>query len=173
MKNNFYKKTHQYIKLNSSKKGIAIVEILTIVAVVSILTITVLPGFSKIRKIQILKSTTEDVISIIEKARSQTLASLDSSNYGVHFESDKIIIFKGTSFSPGNVDNKQINIMSPVTISNCTIIVSCSPSTNGNASLYFNRLTGLPNRSGTLTISAPGISDKIVTISGVGHASVN
>ena len=52
-----------------------------------------IPQFSKTRENQVLKSAVNDILSSLNKAQSQTLASADSSSYGVHFQSDKVIIF--------------------------------------------------------------------------------
>jgi hypothetical protein len=86
----------------------------------------------------------------------------------VHFESDQIIIFKGMVFSAGAGDNIIVSITSPATISNVTFGgVSAS---SGN--VYFNRLSGAPSTTGTITISSPNYS-KIITILPTGVASVN
>ena len=114
---------------------------------------------------QILKSTASDVFSALDRARSQALASVNSSEYGVHFQSDKIIIFKGTAFSAMAADNENIDIASPATISNISL-------TGGAVDLYFNRLSGAPDKTGTVTISISSLS-KIITISATGAASMN
>jgi Tfp pilus assembly protein FimT len=164
---NFKKNIHRlFIKGIKKMEGITLIEILVAIAVVAILATTVLPGFSKIKKMQILKSTTEDMVSAIGEARSETMASLDSSSYGVNFESNKITIFQGTSFSVDSIHNKVIDITPPATISSINL-------NNNGTSLYFNRLSGLPNTSGTITISMTGVDSKIVTISATGSASAN
>ena len=151
---------------NFNQKGITLLEILIAIAVVGILAVTVLPGFSKIKKIQVLKSATEDIVSVIGEARSKTLASLDSSIYGVHFETNKVIIFKGTSYSVDSVDNQTTDLISPATISSINL-------SNSGVNLYFNRLSGLPNTSGTVSVSVPDLTAKTITISATGFASVN
>lgn len=148
------------------KNGITLWEILLAMAIIAILAVTVLPGFAKIRKIQILKSTTEEIVSTIGKARSQTLASLNSSSYGVHFETNRVIIFMGTSFLSDEVSNQVIDLISPATISNINL-------SNLGTDIYFNRLSGLPNTTGTITVSIPDITSKVITISLTGSASVN
>jgi len=119
------------------KKGITLVEIMVVIAVLGVLFSVVLP-------------------------------SVNSSSYGVHLESDKVIIFKGTAFSSGDADNETIDIIAPANISNVTL-AGVSGST-GN--VYFNRLSGGPNKTGTITISTTNFS-KIITISATGGASVN
>jgi len=151
---------------NFHQKGITLAEVLLAIAIVGILATIVLPGFTKIKKIQILKSTTEEIVSVLEKARSQTLASLNSSSYGVHFETNRVIIFSGTAFSSDEVTNQVVDLISSATITNINL-------NNSATDLYFNRLSGLPNTSGTITVEVPGISSKTITISATGSASVN
>ena len=104
----------------------------------------------------------------MHSAQSQSLASVDSSEYGVHFKSDQVIIFKGKIFAEGAIDNKVINVVYPASISNVTLGgVSAS---SGN--LYFERLSGAPSKIGTITVLTPS-STKIITISATGATSVN
>ena len=143
-------------------------EILIVLAVLGLIFAVVLPQFSKIREGQVLKSAVEDILSSLDKARSQTLSSLNSLEYGVHLQSDKVIIFKGKVFSALASDNETINIATPASISNVTL--GGVSSTSGN--IYFNRLSGAPSTTGTITILTPSYS-KIITLSGTGVVSVN
>lgn len=153
---------------NRYKKGISAIEILFVLAVLGIILSIAIPQFSKTRENQVLKNAVVEVVSSLNKAQSQTLASLNSSSYGVHFQSDKIIIFKGTVFSSGDTNNETISIITPANISNVTLAgVSGSP-----GDLYFNRLTGTPNKTGTITVSTASYS-RIITISATGSTSSN
>ena len=150
------------------QKGITVVEILVVIAIMSIILRIVLPQFSKSKENQVLKNGAEDVVAVLDKARSQTLASFNSSEYGVHFQSDKVIIFKGKVFSSGASDNENISIVTPATISNVTL--GGVSGTTGD--MYFNRLYGAPSTTGTITVSTSSYS-KTVTISATGTASMN
>lgn len=154
--------------INFYKKGITTFELLIVFAILGVILAITIPQFSKIRELQVVKSAVQEVLSSVDRARSDSLSSLDSSEYGVHLESDKIIIFKGIVFSEGAADNEIISITSPATISNVTLGgVSAS-----SGDFYFNRLSGSPSATGTITISSPNYS-KIITILATGVASVN
>jgi len=141
---------------------------IVVVAVIAIIVSIVLPQFSKSREMQVLKSGVQDLLSSIDKARSETLSSLNSSSYGVHFQSNKIIIFKGTVFSANDANNETINFTTPANISNVTLGgVSAS-----SGDVYFNRLSGAPSTTGTVTLSTTSFS-RIITISATGAASSN
>jgi prepilin-type N-terminal cleavage/methylation domain-containing protein len=153
---------------NFYRKGITIIELLVVLAVLGIIFSIVVPQFSKMRENQVLKSGVQDILSSLDKARSQTLASLNSSEYGVRFESDRIIIFKGDAFSPNTIDNETINIVTPASISSVTLNLVSGIS----GEMYFNRLSGSPSKTGTVTISTTSYSKRI-TISATGVASVD
>lgn len=140
-------------------------ELLIVFAVLAVIFSVVIPQFSKMRENQALKNGAQDILSSLNKARSQTLASLNSSEYGMHFQSDKVIIFKGAVFSGGDASNEAIDITAPATISNIAL-------TGGGNEIYFNRLSGAPNKIGAITVSTSSYS-KIITISATGTVSID
>lgn len=153
---------------NIYNQGITALEILLVLSVLGVIFLIVIPHFSTIREMQVLKSGTEDILSSINKARGYTLSSLNSSEYGVHFQSDKVIIFKGKVFSDVAGDNENISLTDPAVISDVTL--GGVPASAGD--FYFNRLSGAPSATGTITISSPSFS-KVITISATGSASSN
>jgi len=153
---------------NFYKKGITALEMLFVVSILGILFAIILPQFSTIKENQVMKNATGEIISALHNAQSQSLASVDSIEYGVHFQSDKVIIFKGQVFLVNDVNNKIINIISPASISDVTL--DGVSSTTGD--IYFKRLSGAPNKVGTVTISTSSMS-KIITISATGAISLN
>jgi type IV fimbrial biogenesis protein FimT len=150
------------------KKGFTLVEMLVVLAIIAILLLIAIPQFNKFRQAEVLNAASRDVLSSLEKARSNTLSSVNSSEYGVHFQSDQVIIFKGLTYSVGAVTNESISISEPASITNVTL-GGVSGST-GN--VYFNRLYGAPSTTGTVTISTSSLS-KTITISATGAASMN
>jgi Tfp pilus assembly protein FimT len=152
----------------SYNKGIALAEILITLAVIIVLAAIIVPQFKESREMQTLNGAVGDILSALNKARTQTLASLDSSSYGVHFSASEVIIFKGSSYIANDPDNETINIISPASISNVTL-----GGVSGNSgNLYFERLSGDPSKSGTVTVSSPSFS-KIITITATGSATAD
>jgi type II secretory pathway pseudopilin PulG len=149
-------------------KGITLIEFLLVFAVLGLIFSVVTSQFSSVRERQVLRSAVSDILSSLNKARSMTLSSLNSSSYGVHFSSDEIIIFSGTAFSSGDPDNESVSLTLPAVISDVTLDGMSGSSGN----FYFERLSGDPSKSGTVTVSTPIFSETI-TISATGSFSAN
>jgi len=145
------------------QKGITMIEVMVVVVILILLLAVTTSQFSDLRQNQALQASTTEVVSVLKKANSQTLASIDSAQYGVHFGTDTVIIFKGTSY-PSDSD-ETITLTNPAYISNVSL-------SGGGSDVYFSRLTGVPNKTGTVTISTNGAS-KIITIGATGIISVN
>lgn len=153
---------------NYYKRGVTFIELLIVFVSIGLLVSVVLPQLFQVRENQALKSAVENVLSTIDRARSRTLASVNSSEYGVHFQSDKVIIFKGKVFSAEDAGNEIINILNPASISNVTF-----GGVNGESGdVYFNRIYGVPSTTGTITLSISSAS-KIITIYPTGISGVN
>jgi Tfp pilus assembly protein FimT len=150
------------------KKGITALELLLSIAILVILILVALPQFSRLKEVQLLHAATSDVLSALARARSETLASLNSSEYGVHFQSDQVIIFKGTVYSSGASTNEAVGLSAPVSISNVTL----GGVSGSSGNIYFSRIYGVPSATGSVTISSPSLS-KVITISATGGASSN
>lgn len=153
---------------NFYTRGISAIEIILVIGVLGILVLIVFPSFSSLRNSQLLKASVGEVLSSIDKVRSQTLSSLNSSEYGVHFQSDKIVIFKGKVYIANDTNNETIDIATPVTITNVTL----GGVSGVSGDMYFNRLSGAPSVSGTITLGVDTTS-KIITMYATGVASVN
>lgn len=149
------------------KKGISMIEVIIMIVIIGIIVAVAIPQFSGMKRAQVLKSASQDIFSTLNKARSQSISSLDSSSYGVHFQSDKVVLFKGILYSAGSSDNQDFSIINPATVS----LISLS---GGAVDVYFDRLTGLPNVSGNINVSVPGNNlEKIITISNTGAIGLN
>lgn len=140
-------------------RGFSFMEIIIAVAVLVLIVGGVTASFSVFSKNRIIEATTSEILSELGEARSLTLASYDNTVYGVHIESNKITLFKGSTYSSVSSDN-QVTTFSPrVSVSNIALF-------GGGNDITFQRLTGKTTQYGTLTVSL--VSDpsktKVITI---------
>lgn len=145
------------------KKGFTITETLIVIAIIAVIVTIVVSAFSKFNNNQSLGGAIGEVTSTLNEARANTLASYDNSAYGVHFQTDKVVLFKGGVYSSSDSDNEDVILSSKISISNISL-------TGGGSDVVFKRLTGKTDQNGTITLSL--ISDptktKTITIHGSG-----
>lgn len=152
-------------------KGISLLEIIIVIAIVSILSAIIIPNMSKFKSEQTLKNTTVDIVSLLNKAKLDANSFLDSSIYSVYFESDKAVYFKGATYSSSNPTNEIVLLNSSVTIP-----VSGGISLNGGGStITFPRFTEDVIGYGTIKIRKTDdpTKERTITVSKLGTISSN
>jgi len=145
------------------ERAFTIIETLVIIAIIGVLLIIVLFTFANKGADKQLDADTLNVKTLLEEARSLTTSAKDASSYGVHFETRKIVLFTGATYTAGLSTNKESLLSSTVEISNISLV-------GGGSNVVFNRLTGGTNQSGTVTLRLVANTSKTrtVTVNAVG-----
>lgn len=78
-------------------KGFTLIEILTAIAILSIIFFLAIPILSDFKQTQDLKNTADNVASLLNEARAKTLASEGGNSFKILFEEDKATLFSGPS----------------------------------------------------------------------------
>jgi len=128
-----------------NNRGFTLIEVLIAVSILTILTGLIAPGFSFFKKQSTLESATQEITQTLRLAQNRTLASEGDTNFGVYFEANKFVLFKGLVYSASATDNEVHNIDSSLTISSINF---------GGAVAYvvFERLTGTTANYGSLVV---------------------
>lgn len=126
-------------------------------AVMFMLVVVVVNGFSSFRRGQELGAASGNIVSLLNEARAKTLASEGASQYGIHFSSTQAVFFQGTVFSAGNPTNKPYNLPSLIEISAIAL-------NQGGSDVVFQRLTGETNFYGAITLRSKGDDPKTKTV---------
>lgn len=151
----------------SKNKGFTAIEMIISIALAVILFAIIVNGFSGQRDHVNLGLAVDDSMSFLQEARAKTLSSESASVYGVHFETNKVVLFTGDTYNPLNPANENRNLSVPVEISNILL--------NGGAvDVVFKRLTGETDAHGTVTLrfsSDPTIT-RIILIEPTGLAHI-
>lgn len=127
-------------------QGFTLLELLVVIAVLLVLGTIVIRGFVSFQTHQALELTTKEVRQMFEVARSQTLASVNDQQYGVHISSGAVTLFVGEEYIEGNPSNSVFELDSRVVISE----VNLTPETD---EILFERGTGEPSSSGHIELS--------------------
>lgn len=142
-------------------RGITVLEVLMSIAIMGILGAMSVSVFSGLANSISLDKDASNIVSYIDKARTEAINSIDSVEHGVFFETKKVTIFRTTTYSVANAE-------SYYDVSNKSNITSISL-TGGATSLYFNKLTGAASKTGSIVVtSADGSKTKTITIYATG-----
>ncbi len=158
----------KFLKINKNK-GFTLIEILIVIVIIGIISSIVILNLSKFRNEQLLKNTTLDVVSLLSKARQNTLSSVNSINYGVHFDSNQAVLFTGTGYTSNSTTNEPIVFNSRVIIP-----MPYGLDIGGGSDVIFERLNG-ETIGGTIKIqlTSDSTKQKIITVGKIGNASSN
>ena len=146
------------------RRGFSLVEILVVVALIGIVATIATAGFPIFTKQNALDKGTAVIRSVLEEARSMSLNSNGFSEYGVHFESSRVVRFRGVIYSAGSSDNVPKNLGSYVMISAINL--------GGSSDVVFKKRSGEADPFGTVELSRADDSSvkKIITIYRTGLA---
>jgi len=153
----------------NKNKGISLVEIVIVISIIVIICAITIVSLSSFKNGQVLRNTAVDIVSMLNKARQNTLSSINSNNYGVHFETNKMTLFIAPTYTQGVGTNEVINFNSVVNIP-----VSGGINVGGGSDVIFQRLTG-ETIGGTIVIqqTSNATKQKTITISKTGIISSN
>jgi prepilin-type N-terminal cleavage/methylation domain-containing protein len=148
-------------------EGLTLIEVLVAVSIIALVSTVSIYGFIKTSRSQALSKNSYMILTVLNQARSHTLASKDNSAYGVYFEANRMILFKGEVFNPSDEENKSILLPSTVSISTISL--------SGQNQVAFERLTGRALQYGTLVLTL--VSDpadiQVITIHRSGVSEIN
>ena len=145
------------IQKKQMKKGFTAFELLIVVAIMSVLAAVVLVPFMGFRDTKVLDTTADDIVSLLNEARQDTLLSRNGSQYGVYFETSRMVYFKGTTFTEPNADNKEVFFNQIVQLSDISLA-------GFSDSVVFERLTGKTSNSGSVTIQVASDTSREIVI---------
>ena len=143
--------------MNINKKGITSLEIIAVIAIIGVLSVIIVAPFSSFRSSKTLDTGVEEIVSLLNDARLSTLSSKGGFQYGVHFETSRIVLFKGTVFNDTDPNNKEILLNNTLEISNIAL-------TGAGSDVVFERLTGKTSQDGTITLRIKNDPSKSVLI---------
>ena len=151
-----------------TQKGFTLIELLIVIIILVIAATIVSFNFSAHKTTQALNNGEDETVSLLNEARSRTLAAENNIQYGVHFSSSKAILFSGTTFIDGAAGNKEVDFDSTITMSSILLA-------GGGSDVVFQKMTGETSAYGTLILqkTATTLGQKTITITKPGLVSGN
>jgi len=141
--------------------GFSILELIVSIAVFLILgTMTAIPFASRFFNKNNLENKTNEIVSSLRTAQMNSISGKEHSQWGVHIDGAKIIMFKGSSYvPPGTSLDQSYDIPPTLTITPIDIV--------------FDALTGNASSQTSITIQDPVSGQYVVTVNVVGSVDVN
>ena len=138
--------------------GFTLIEVLIGIAVLIILGAITWGGLTRFQRSLQLTGAVEDGVSLLADARTGTLSSLGKEQYGVHFQSDRVVLFRGVIYIVGDPDNREGALPRGVEISAISLA-------GGGSDVIFERLTGATDQYGSITYRLLADTSQMRTIS--------
>ena len=149
-------------------KGFTLIEILIAVGIMALLFgLSAQPLLTFYRNIR-FQGAVENVLTMLDEARKSTLSSYNSSQYGVHFETNRVVLFRGATFTEPNPENEEYNFSDIIEISTISLA-------GGVDDVIFERISGETSATGTIEVSllAGSTTSKLITVHGSGLVEVD
>lgn len=140
-----------------NKSGFGILELLVSISILSLMSLVGLWYFTRATDAEALKKDTQGLISILNEARSLSLASKNALKYGVHLEEFQAVLFEGDIYVSNAVSNKYFYFNQRVHKLNHNL-------NGGGDDIVFSRLTGETTNFGTIQLSLINDSMSSTTI---------
>lgn len=150
-------------KIKNTQSGITLIELLLVVMMVAILATLSVPFFARFFNQNAVENASVQLIGDFHKAQIYAMTGKANDNWGVHYASSTITLYKGTSFGVDNSFNETFSVPAAVVITGF-IDINFAKGT-GKPS------TGNPSTTPTISISAPGNNSEVITINSQGVAS--
>ena len=131
---------------NIHARGFTTLELITVVIILAVVLIFTIRPFQSFRDKHLIDATSEQVIASLFEARTNTLASRHAASFGVHFETNKVVLFMGDFYNPSGGTNEYVSFPQHVIISDISL-------NDGGQDVVFERLTGEARAYGTITLS--------------------
>ena len=140
-----------------ANRGFTFIELLVVIGVVAILASGVLIAYRAASGGIELKTNAFKIVDVLNLARQRTIASLGASNYGVHFETNQFVLFKGTVYNASDPNNIFYSLPAALEIADVSLA-------GGGSEVVFDRITGKTAQSGSLKARLVNDTSKYKTI---------
>lgn len=152
--------------VNCYSRGFTLLEIIISIAIFSVILATVIPSLMTFRRSSILNTETQEVVTLANRARLLSVSSKNDQQFGVHFESGKVVLFQGATYTAGAPTNEERVLDSSIT--GTTVL------DGGGSEVLFAKVTGEASKVATTTLLVSGTtSSTTVLILKTGVVTIN
>lgn len=129
--------------------GFTLLELIIVVGILGLLLAVIMPSFLNFRRNSILNTETQNVITLVNKARMSSMSSREDAQYGIHLEASKVVLFQGDTYVDGAGTNEELVLNTALTLSLIEVY-------GGGAEVVFQKVTGATHQNATTTLLVVG-----------------
>lgn len=133
------------IKSIKKTKAFTLMEVLVTIGLMTVITGISMTVFVTLLQKQRVEKDAESAYSYLQRARNQTIAGEEGSQYGVAFGSTTITLFRGTTYIEGDSNVIVFTLLNDTVFQNVSL-------TGGVSQIYFQKLSGKPSATGTIEV---------------------
>lgn len=147
-------------KLYCTQKGVTLVEIILVIAIIAVVGATTVPVASGFLVRTYLKDKANEISISLKIAQNNSIAGKGDATWGVKIDPSNITLFSGSSYASRNVGFDQVyRIPQSITITPTEVT--------------FNKLTGNPSSASTIVLTSNAGDTKTIVLNEVGMVEVN
>lgn len=144
----------------AGRQGVSIIELLLTISLVAIIGASATPVYTNFLARNYLENKTNEVISSLQTAKTNSISGKEDSSWGVYLTSE-ITLFKGSTYATRDAAFDQ------------TYPIPISITVSGISEIVFGQPVGDPNLTGTITIANNQNESNTLTINQFGTINVN
>ena len=142
-----------------NKKGVSIIELLIVIAIISVIGVTVIPIGAGFLERNTARNKVNEVVESLRVARINAMSGKNDSQWGTTVTASEIVLFQGDSYATRNPDY-DISYSVPQSVNITTFEV------------IFDEITGNPNQTLTINIISD-LTSRVVQLNELGVVNVN
>lgn len=140
-------------------KGFTLLEMLLVVAFVSLLVAASAPLYSRLQGSTQLHEASRELAHTLHTARTRAVARFNDEAHGVYFEADRYTLYQGASYAARD------SAYDRVVVFDSALTLSSSPSIT---TIHFSEGFGVPSATSTLTLTHNVYGTTTVSITALG-----
>lgn len=137
------------MKKSKASSGFTALELLIVIAIMAILLAVIVPSFLNFRRSSLLNTETQQLVTMINRARLLSVSSKNDDRFGIHLEAGKVVLFQGATYATSSPTNEVHAFDPALTLSSVAI-------NGGGSELLFEKVTGATSQNATTTLLVTG-----------------
>jgi prepilin-type N-terminal cleavage/methylation domain-containing protein len=154
----FRNKKISFFSREKRAAGFSLIEVMVVVALLALFAAAIGPVYNTVQSKNNLDVATAGVVQSLRRAQSSAESGNADSNWGVKLSATSTIVFAGNPYASRQASfDEKLDLPGAVTVS-------------GLLEIVFNKFSGLPQSTGTTTITNP-FGSKNIILNGAGTIS--